>query len=75
MADIERRQARIRTIRSRIDPARAAQTETVARDPEQHYHIGASQNIFEDMGVFVRKWAGDPAVKVLSQCRMHCVTL
>lgn len=67
MADIERRQARIRNIRSCIDPARAAQTEIVANDPEQQFHIGASQNVSEDIGEFVRKRAGDPAVKVPSQ--------
>lgn len=67
MTGIERREARIRRIREKIyGKAERAVKEAVPEGPEVHHHIGTSQNIYEDIGIFVRQNTGDPAVKVFS---------
>jgi hypothetical protein len=38
----------------------------VGNTPQEHHHIGVSQNRFEHIGTFLRQHAGDPAVQVLS---------
>lgn len=60
---IERRQARIRRIKHRIDVKGGR--EQVSKDPEAHHHIGKSQNHFEHIGTFLQVNSGDPAVKVM----------
>jgi hypothetical protein len=64
MACIERRQARIRRIRARFQAGSSTQRETVAKTPQEHHHIGLSQNQHQHMGTFLLKNIGDPAVKV-----------
>jgi hypothetical protein len=55
---IERRQTRIRRIRDRL-PA-----DTVGCSPEARYHIGKAENKSENIGRFLQKHTGDPAVMV-----------
>jgi hypothetical protein len=62
MAQIERRQARIRRIRAKNFPDK--KPDAVANDPDVHHHIGKSQNNPEHIGFFVQKHSGDPAIKV-----------
>jgi hypothetical protein len=66
MAQIERRQARIRRIRAQNFPSKQPEKEMVAIDPDVHHCIGKSQNEPEHIGLFVQKHSGDPAVKVFS---------
>jgi hypothetical protein len=40
------------------------QDEPVADTPQEHHHIGISQNQYEDIGMFLRTNAGDPAINV-----------
>lgn len=61
LAEIERREARIRRIRMRLGRARG---ERVPTSLEEHHHIGKSQNQFEHIGSFLRRNSGDPAIKV-----------
>lgn len=64
MAQIERRQARIRRIRTRHLPNTRAETERSNITPDVHHHIGKSETCWEDVRLFVQKHLGDPAVKV-----------
>lgn len=69
MAQIERRQKRIRRIRQKIlkeggDPS-GNRNEVKANNLDAQHHIGISENLHEDIGLFLRKREGDPAVKVL----------
>ena len=66
MTRIERREARIRRIRTqnfteRKDPASCKE---VAVTPEVHCHIGKSEALPEHIGHFVMDRSGDPAVYV-----------
>jgi hypothetical protein len=38
--------------------------EQVAKTSQEHHHIGVSQNHHEHIGTFLRRNAGDPAIKV-----------
>jgi hypothetical protein len=60
MAQIERRQARIRLIRQKLD----ARKEHVSQEPEAHHHIGVAENHPQHFGSFLRAHTGDPAIKV-----------
>lgn len=65
MTQIERRQARIRHIRERLNAAGTpAETDAGASSPTARYHVGKTQNQPEHIIAFVQKNAGDPAVKV-----------
>lgn len=66
MAQIERRQARLRRIRARNYAEGNPEKEAVAISPEVHHSIGKSENHPEHIGSFVQKNLGDPAVKVFS---------
>jgi hypothetical protein len=61
LAQIERRQARIRRIRARDG---TFPRERVDMSPVAHHHIGISQNDYLHIGTFLRKNLGDPAVRV-----------
>ena len=60
---IERRQARIRRIRE-TSKAAVAPAEIIPNIPNEHYNIGKSQHLPVDLGSFVRKNMGDPAITV-----------
>lgn len=60
LTHIERRQARLRTLRERL----GLHLESVPRSLEEHHHIGSSQNVYEHLGTFLHRHAGDPAIKV-----------
>lgn len=64
LADIEHREARIRHIKARLPGAKLLQEERVSKSPEEHHHIGLSQNAYEHIGTFLCCGAGDPAIKV-----------
>jgi hypothetical protein len=64
ITQIERRQARLRRIREGHRRSGKPQDEQVVGSPEAHHHIGKSQNNPEHITHFLRKNAGDPAVKV-----------
>lgn len=69
MTQIERRQARIRRIRERLDTNGKSDTAAeaeAATSPDARYHIGKTQNEPEHLISFVQKNAGDPALKVKS---------
>ncbi|KAF7974005.1 hypothetical protein HWV62_13627 [Athelia sp. TMB] len=65
LAQIERRQARIRAIRAAIDEERAKLLlqEPVPKDPQKHHSIGNSENVYEDIGKLLSTGSGDPALK------------
>jgi hypothetical protein len=62
LAQIERREARLRRIRARL--SNRTQCERVPGKMDQHHHIGVSQNQYEHIGTFLQKNARDPAIKV-----------
>ena len=64
MAQIERRQARLRRIRAMYPTSEQKMNEDIAVSPEAHHVIGKSQNFPEDITMFLQKNKGDPAVKV-----------
>ena len=65
MTRIERRQARIRRIRERYRDAGGAVHEKVPDTPDVHHVIGKSQNYPQVIPLFLKKYEGDPAVKVM----------
>jgi hypothetical protein len=64
LAQIERRQARIRRIRERLVKTKMPTPESVARNPDEPYNIGKSQNLPVNISHFLQKHLDDPAVKV-----------
>jgi hypothetical protein len=66
MAQIERRQARIRRIRQ--DHQQAGEVLTTVSDaansPGVRYQLGSTQNYPEQISLFLQRHAGDPAIKV-----------
>lgn len=67
MAQIERRQARLRNMRSTLTSSAAlsvAQPDVVALDPQSHHNIGKSENEPEHIGTFLNTNRGDPAIVV-----------
>ena len=66
ITQIERRQARLHRLRAKLDPLEADEYENPgeAKSPVAHHFIGASQNIYDHIGTFLRANADDPAVKV-----------
>jgi hypothetical protein len=65
MAQIERRQSRIRRIRERNRIADLAEDEPdLISTPDVHHSIGKSQNNPRNVPLFLQRNAGDPAVKV-----------
>lgn len=64
LAQIERREARLRRIRARTDNSVQYQEDPMASTPQQHHHIGISQNHWQHVGTFLQGNAGDPAVLV-----------
>lgn len=71
LTQIERRQERIRRMRTKIYGA--ARGEDVAKTPEAHHHIGESENFPERIGTFLSTNDNDPALKVMerSHARGH----
>lgn len=68
LTKIERRQARLRRIKARRTQKAAHTTqEEVATTPEVHHTIGASQNHPENITLFLQKYSGDPAIKVMQK--------
>jgi hypothetical protein len=66
MAQIERRQARIRRIKDRIyKSGNAFSSEQSACNLDTHTKIGVSENDPQHIGLFLQKYTGDPAVKVM----------
>lgn len=68
LTQIERRQARIRRIKQQ-NSVNEAHTKLspppeIATRPEQHHHIGQSEDTYEEFGAFIRKYRDDPAVIV-----------
>lgn len=70
LANLERRQVRIRRIRERLykNESRKQETQYLNISPEIHHHIGKTENDFVDIGVFLRRNAGDPAIHVCLTC-------
>jgi hypothetical protein len=66
MAQIERRQTRIRRIREQYRKAGKITHEEVPTLPDSHHVIGKSQNHPEHISLFLQKYSGDPAVQVLA---------
>lgn len=67
MTCIERREARIRRIRTRNFAEQnnsASDKEVTVLAPEVHYQIGKSEACPEHVGLFVKNRSGDPAVNV-----------
>jgi hypothetical protein len=69
LAQIERRQARIRAIRQKISKEKPTATENensmdISSDLRAHHYIGVSEKNAEQFGAFLRLGSGDPAVKV-----------
>ena len=67
LTKIERRQARIRRIRQKYNSdsgSSPATSEDVPIVPETHHSIGKTQNLPENIPVFLQNYSNDPAVKV-----------
>ena len=65
MTCIERREARIRHIRTRnLTEQHNSTSDEVTATPEVHYQIGKSEVSPEHVGLFVKNRSGDPAVNV-----------
>lgn len=64
---IERRETRLRRIRTRLSKEQRDHREVVSDTPQEHHHIGVSHNFYEHMGTFLQKYSGDPAIKVYQQ--------
>jgi len=65
MTQIERREARIRCIRTRnLGNSKLAGYEHLAVDPSTHHCIGKSEHSYEHIGLYVMQRNSDPAVKV-----------
>jgi hypothetical protein len=61
LAQIERRQARIRRVHGKLPEAKP---EVTPHNPEEPYNIAKSQNNPVNVTQFVQKHAGDPATAV-----------
>jgi hypothetical protein len=61
---MERRESRLRRIRERLLSEGRLACEPVPRTPEEHHHIGVSEKHHENIGLFLRTRAGDPAAQV-----------
>jgi hypothetical protein len=65
LTQIERRQARLRRIKQRQQrQAPRSEVNETAFDPKIHHHIGQSEKIYDDFGLYLRNHAKDPAIKV-----------
>lgn len=64
MAQLERRAARLRRVRARLTREGGLQPEAVPSTPQEHHHIGATQNNYIHIGTFLQKNTGDPAIQV-----------
>jgi hypothetical protein len=64
LAQIERRQARIRAIRLKLSHNASLGAEPVLNSPDAHHHIGVAENHPIHIGSFLRSHTEDPAVKV-----------
>jgi hypothetical protein len=64
MTQIERRQARLRRIRTRYLMTGKPLDEDVATTPEAHHCIGITQNHPENVALLLQNHKGDPAIKV-----------
>jgi hypothetical protein len=71
MAQIERRQARIRRIYTENFPDAEANDDDVALGPESHYNIGKTENLPLHMSPFVQRHSGDPAIEVCAYRTNH----
>jgi hypothetical protein len=64
LTQIERRENRLRRVRAKLVVAGLCPDELVAKTPQEHHHIGVSQNEYDHIGTFLQKNSGDPAIKV-----------
>lgn len=65
MAQIERRQARIRRIRQRQQARDSIAADSdAATSLSLSYHLGSNQNHPEHIPLFLQRHAGDPAIEV-----------
>ena len=67
LAQIERREARLRRIRARLSKGSDNAGEAVGNTPHEHHHIRVSQKQSEHLGTFLRDHSEDPAIKVSIQ--------
>jgi hypothetical protein len=72
MTRIERRQARVRRIRPQPSECLPSDKDC-AVTPEAHHTIGMTENFSEHLGLFIQKYAGDPAIEVrsLNTCPLY----
>jgi hypothetical protein len=70
LTQIERRQARIRQIRTRLNAGNTSGQNEVehAFSPVSQYYIGKSQNEPVVLPIFLQENYGDPAIKVRKTC-------
>jgi hypothetical protein len=64
MAQIERWQAHIKRIREKYQVGDRPVTQFNPGSPNEHHHIGTSQNQPEHIPSFLRKHSRDPAIAV-----------
>ena len=64
LASIERRQTCTRRIRSKLAGLQAEPKESLPENPEDHHHIGRTQNFPVDLSIFIRENSDDPLAKV-----------
>jgi hypothetical protein len=70
LVQIDRRKARIRRIRQKMSTTGSISADlpdthfSAGSDAAQCYRIGISQNQPQEIGIFLRTYLGDPAIKV-----------
>lgn len=69
MTQIERRQARLRKMKSKLigsDTMKlgALGSDSTALSPQSHHHMGKSESEPEHIGTLLKKHQGDPAILV-----------
>lgn len=75
LARIERREARLRRLQAKLRKDSNVHAEAVAHAPQEHHHIGSSQNVYEHIGTFLRNHSGDPAIqKFLPKLKTHLLS-
>ena len=74
LALIEQQQTHTHHIRSKLAGFQAGPKESLPENPEDHHHIGRTQNFPEDLLLFVRKNSDDPLTKVCYLCSYHLIS-
>ncbi|KIM78572.1 hypothetical protein PILCRDRAFT_11038 [Piloderma croceum F 1598] len=72
LTQIERRETCLCRIRAKLSTDHRIENEAVPTSPQEHHHIGVTENHYDHIGTFLRDNAGDPAIKnFLPKLKQH----